>query len=111
MRVKVVETTGKSIKKELVKSNPFKKLGCEKGCMTCEMGVDCKARGVHYRILCEGEGCGEAKYEEETSQSTGERFPEHLNQIRDKREHMRQKSVFYDHAWEWHGGAVPPLRF
>ncbi len=113
LNVKVIEKTGKSIKKELVKSNPFKKLGCEKGCATCEMGVDCKARGVNYRISCEGEeeSCRVAKYEGETSRSTGERFPEHLNQIRDKREQMRQKSVFYEHSWEQHGGAVPPLRF
>ena len=31
LQMKVVEKTGRSIKKELVKSNPFKKIGCEKG--------------------------------------------------------------------------------
>ena len=111
LQVKVVEKTGRSIKKELVKSNPFKKIGCEKGCKVCSLGIDCKAREVHYRISCENEGCTEARYEGETSRSTGERFPEHLRLIEDKREQIRQQSVFYEHAWERHAGAVPPLKF
>ena len=111
LKVKVIEKTGSSVKKNLVKSNPFKKTGCEKGCVICRKGVDCKARGVHYRISCETEGCEEARYEGETSRSTGERFPEHLRLIEDRREQFRQKSAFYDHAWEKHGGSIPPLRF
>ena len=111
LQVKVVEKTGRSVKRELVKSNPFRKIGCERGCEVCNMGIDCKARGVHYRISCEDEGCEEAKYEGETSRSTGERFPEHLRLIGDRREQIRQRSVFYDHAWERHAGAVPPLKF
>ena len=111
LKVKVVEKTGKSIKSNLVKSNPFKKIGCEKGCTICRMGVDCKARGVHYRISCEDTECGDAQYEGETSRSTGERFPEHLRLIGDKRERFRQKSAFYEHAWERHGGSIPPLKF
>ena len=31
--------------------------------------------------------------------------------IEDKREQIRQQSVFYEHAWERHAGAVPPLKF
>ncbi len=111
MQVKVVEKTGRSVKRELVKSNPFKKIGCEKGCRICNLGIDCKAREVHYRISCEDENCEGTKYEGETSRSTGERFPEHLRLIEDKREQIRQQSVFYNHAWEWHAGAVPPLKF
>lgn len=76
LKLKVIEKTGTSVKKNLVKSNPFKKTGCEKGCIICRKGKDCKARGVHYRISCETGGCEEARYEGETSRSTGERFPE-----------------------------------
>ena len=119
LKIKVVERTGKSVKSCLVKSNPFRKVRCDKeNCIVCNLdgNVDCRARSVHYRISCEGvnkegEHCSGIQYEGETSRSTGERFPEHLNLIRNKKEQLRQKSVFYDHAWEAHGGAVPPLRF
>ena len=119
LKIKVVERTGKSVKSCLVKSNPFRKVRCDKeNCIVCNLdgNVDCRARSVHYRISCEGvnkegEHCSGIQYEGETSRSTGERFPEHLNLIRNKKEQLRQKSVFYDHAWEAHGGAVPPLKF
>ena len=114
LKVKVIERTGRSVKSSLVKSNPFKKPGCNKeSCTVCRMdkGIDCKARGVHYQISCEDERCTDTKYEGETARSTGERFAEHLRLIRDKREEFRQKSVMYKHAWERHGGAVPPMKF
>ena len=115
LKVKVVEKkTGKLVKSSLVKSNPFKKPGCSKeSCTVCrlEKGIDCKARGIHYRISCEDERCSDTNYEGETSRSTGERFAEHLRLIRDKRERYRQKSIMYSHAWERHQGAVPPLKF
>ena len=111
LKVKVIEKTGRSIKSNIVKSNPFKKIGCAKKCPVCEKGIDCKARGVHYRIRCGETGCEDAQYEGETARSTGERFPEHLRLIGDKREQWRQKSAFYEHAWERHEGAIPPLEF
>ena len=51
LKVKVVERSGRSIKRTLVKSNPFKKPGCRNTrCQVCALGgeVDCKARGLHY---------------------------------------------------------------
>ena len=111
LKIKVVEKTGKSIKRELVKSNPFKKIGCGKGCRICELGVDCKAREFYYRISCEDEACVGTEYEGETSRSAGERFPEHLRLIEDRREQVHQQSVFYKLAWERHARAVPPLKF
>ena len=75
------------------------------------MGVYCKTRGVHYRISCDDRECADAQYEGDTSRSTGERFTGHLRLIGDKRERFRQKSAFYEHAWERHGGAIPPLKF
>ena len=63
------------------------------------------------QISCADEGCEEARYEGETSRSAGETFSEHLWLIEDKREQTRQRSAFYEHAWEKHGGAVPPLTF
>ena len=74
--------------------------------------VDCKARGVHYKISCdEGEQCSDVNYEGETSRSTGERFAEHLHLLHSKKEQVRQKSIFYDHVWECHNGEVPHLKF
>ena len=118
LRVKVVERSGRSIKRTLVKSNPFKKQGCNRtGCQVCALGgeVDCKARGVHYKISCEGtdvkgDTCVDVNYEGETSRSTGERFGGHMSVIRSKREQVRQESFLYKHMWESHNGEVPPLK-
>ena len=63
-KVRVVERSGSSIKNKLVKSNPFKKLGCGRaGCAVCALGcdVDCKARKVHYKISCEGSNVSEER--------------------------------------------------
>ena len=100
-------------------SNPFRKAGCDReNCVVCNLegNLDCRARNIHYKISCngvnkEGEPCSSIQYHGETSRSTGERFPEHLHLIKNKREQLRQKFVFYDHAWKAHDGAVPPLKF
>ena len=73
----------------------------------CNKGVNCKIRGVHYKMSCGSGGCENITYEGETSRSTGERFTEHLKVMSDSREQIRQKSVFYEHAWEVHEGAFP----
>ena len=118
LKVKVVERSGGSIKNKLVKSNPFKKLGCGRAsCAVCALGsdVDCRARGVHYKISCEGSDgngvlCQNVNYEGETSRSTGERFGGHMNVLTSKVEKTRQGSFLYKHIWESHDGAIPPLK-
>ena len=117
LKVKVVERSGTSVKKTLVKSNPFKKRGCNRdGCLVCRLDgdVDCKAREVHYKISCKGvdesgEQCSNVNYEGETSRSTGERFPGHMSVLNSNKEQVRQKSFFYDHIMESHNGEIPPL--
>ena len=119
LKVKVVERSGSSVKKNLVKSNPFKKVGCNRpGCEICalDQSIDCKARGVHYKIWCtgtneDGELCENESYEGETSRSTGERFNGHMSVLKSKNEQIRQGSFLYKHIWERHNGAVPPLKF
>ena len=63
LKIIVVERSGRSVKKNLVKSNPFKKRGCNReDCAVCRLDgdVDCKDRGVHYKISCaEAEDKGE----------------------------------------------------
>ena len=119
LKVKVVERSGTSVKRTLVKSNPFKKGGCGRGgCQVCTLGgdVDCRARGIHYKIWCDGTDtqgnpCADINnYEGETSRSTEERFVGHMNALRSKREQMRQTSFLYDHMWEAHNGEIPPLK-
>ena len=116
--MKVVERSGRSAKRTLVKSNPFKKGGCSRGgCQVCTLDgdVDCRARGIHYKIWCDGTDpqgnrCADITYEGETSRSTEERFVGHMNALRSKREQMRQTSFLYDHMWEAHDGEIPPLK-
>ena len=118
LKIKVVERSGRSVKRTLVKSNPFKKVGCGRaGCKVCALGgdVDCKAREIHYLILCDGTNtqgnpCVDIDYEGETSRSTEERFGGHMSIIYSKKEQTRQTSFLYDHMWEAHNGEVPPLK-
>ena len=124
LKVKVIEKSGRSVKKNLVKSNPFKSKGCHRaGCEVCALGdsIDCKAREVHYKISCAGTNVNNGKrcedeaedegYEGETSRSTGERFGGHMKILKSKSEQVRQKSFLYEHMWESHNGAIPPLKF
>ena len=119
LKVKVIERSGRSVKKSLVKSNPFKSKGCLRaGCEVCALGdsVDCRAREVHYKISCagtneNGESCENEGYEGETSRSTGERFDGHMKTLRSKSEQVRQGSILYKHMWESHNGTIPPLKF
>ena len=118
LKIKVVERSGRSVKRTLVKSNPFKKKGCGRDeCQVCALGgeVDCKARGIHYKIWCDGEDaqgnpCVNIDYEGETSRSTECRFGGHMSTLRSKNEQIRQKSFLYDHMWEVHNGEIPPLK-
>ena len=83
----------------------------------CTLGgnVDCRARGIHYKIWCDGADaqgnpCTDITYEGETSRSTEERFIGHMNALRSKNEQIRQTSFLYDHMWEAHSGEIPTLK-
>ena len=113
LKIKVVERSGRSIKKTLVKSNPFKEKGCGRSsCKLCTLGmeVDCRARGVHYKIWCDGSSCTNVDYEGETSRSAEERFGGHMSILQSKNELTRQSSFLYEHIWEVHNGEIPPLK-
>ena len=113
LKIKVVERSGRSIKKTLVKSNPFKEKGCGRSsCKLCTLGmeVDCRARGVHYKIWCNGSSCTNVDYEGETSRSVEERFGGHMSILQSKNELTRQSSFLYEHIWEVHDGGIPPLK-
>ena len=118
MKVKVVERSGTSVKRTLVKSNPFKERGCKRpSCEVCALGseIDCKAREVVYRISCggvngNGDLCDGVNYEGETSRSFAERFKGHMGIISNRNPSIRERSFLYDHVEKDHNGEIPPLK-
>ena len=69
---KIIEKVENSVRKELQRSNPFKdqKCGREK-CIICklESGVNCRARGCIYELICAE--C-ERRYRGQTGNSSGD---------------------------------------
>ena len=118
LKVKVVEKTGVSIRKTLVKSDPFKTIGCGKtSCKICALGngINCKTREVVYKLVCEGKNkddtqCIDINYEGETSRSIEERYSEHDYLLKHQDEKFRKRSVFYDHVMGEHNGENPPIK-
>ena len=106
LRVTVVERTGTTVKKMLVKSNPFKEESCKDSkCYVCALGVgfNCKDRDSVYRMVCQGTDrtgkmCSNISYEGETSRSDGERFGEHMGMLMSNCDSSRKKSVFFQHV-------------
>ena len=118
LKVKVIEKTGKTIKQMLVKSDPFKEIGCSKNnCEVCSLdnNINCKARDVLYKMSCQGVNgngiqCENVHYEGETSRSIAERFKEHYTKYHHEKPSVRKTSVFYDHVQQQHGGINPPIK-
>jgi hypothetical protein len=114
LKVKVVERTASTVKRTLVKSNPFKKKGCQKpSCNLCKAGtqLNCKSREVVYKISCgeKGEECKGVDYIGETSRSIAERFDEHFKMMNSECEATRKKSFIHEHVETVHNGTPPPL--
>ena len=110
LKIKVVEKTGRTLKQELVRSNPFEKRKCQKKCSICEdhTKVNCKMREVSYEIICDGkheDKTEEIKYGGETSRSIGERFDEHQDDIQKK----KSNTPIYQHFLEEHNGIPQPI--
>ena len=109
LKIKVVEKTGKNLKQELVRSNPFGKKKCRGECEICSHheGINCRTREVMYEIKCEGEHHleREQKYGGETSRSIGERFNEHFNDIKMN----KSDTPIYKHFVDEHNGNKQPL--
>ena len=80
MRIKVVERSGKHLKRYLTRLDPFKPLNCESEegrlCKTNPI-LNCKTRNVIYEIKCT---CGE-NYIGETARNLGERCNEHIKKL------------------------------
>ena len=117
MRVKVVERSGTTIKKSLVKSNPFATNKCNKNtCQVCKLDCNfsCKTRETVYKITCDGvdvdgNKCKGVIYEGETSRSIAERFNEHMALLQSESDSTRRKSMMFEHVYHKHGNLNPPV--
>ena len=114
LKIKVVERTGNTVKRNLVKSNPFKVKGCQRpSCNLCktEAQLNCKAREVVYKISCgeSGKECERIEYIGETSRSVAERFDEHCRMMNSTCKATRKKSFIHQHMETVHNGIPPQL--
>ena len=97
LKIKVVERSGKLLKRYLARSDQFKPLNCEsEECQVCKVNptLDCKTRDAVYEIKCT---CGE-NYIGETARSLGERCNEHIKKLKRK----ESTSIFHQHMIEKH---------
>ena len=104
LKIKVVEKSGKLLKRYLTRSDPFKLLNCEsEECYVCKVNptLNCKTRDAVYEIKCT---CGE-NYIGETARSLGERCNEHIKKL----ERKESTSVFHQHMIEKHSGTEQSL--
>ena len=106
--IKVIEKRGKSVKEELVKSDPFKCDRCsDENCPICvlDSGINCKARDVVYQHKCsEFETCN-GMYIGETSSSIKERTHEHIQNCKYK----SKNSAHFGHNTAKHNGVEQKL--
>ena len=106
LRVKVIERTGRTLKSELQRSNPFKTGNCGRTdcfvCTTTEKG-NCETEGINYRLLCLGEGCRKGDYKGETSGNGYTRGGEHLTNLRNR---DLRNSPLWRHCLAEHGGVM-----
>ena len=107
--IKVIEKAGKTLKRCLVKSNPFQQESCESPeCNTCRTNpsVNCKKRDIVYKISCLGDDSTcESFYIGESSRSIEERYKEHVDKY-----NKDPNSGFHKHSLEKHGGVHPNLK-
>ena len=100
VKVAVAEVPGRSVKRRLQRSDPFRSEKCEDPgrCMVCEGKKGrCRSTGVTYEVRCKR--CDD-KYIGETARNAYTRGMEH----RDGIEKRSKESPFHVHNMEKHGG-------
>ena len=100
--IRVMEKSGQSIKRTLVRSNPFKSKKCnDETCVICissNSKINCRSRDVVYENFCEHHETCNGVYIGETADPIKERFKEHLDDCR-----LRPtKSAMAKHSKEKH---------
>jgi hypothetical protein len=104
IRMQVVERTGRTLKSQLQRSNPFKEPSCNRGdcavCTTFGQG-NCMAEGITYKIECLGQGCEKGIYKGETASNAYTRGGEHMGRLRAR---DLNSSPLWRHCLEQHEG-------
>ena len=103
IKIKVIEKAGKSLKRCLCRSDPFRFLSCDnEKCHLCKIGsnVNCKSRELVYEMKCQGCQNEKGMYIGETARSIGERVNEHITGYENK----SKNSVFHRHVVDEHQG-------
>ena len=109
-RIKVVETTGATLKRQLQTSNPFKKKQCGRlQCFVCTSGGsgDCNTEGITYKIECKGNCSTKNIYNCESSENG---FTCRLKHITDLAAHNESNSPLWRHCKEVRGGEMQRFR-
>ena len=109
IRVRVVERTGRTLKSELQKSNPFSTDNCgREDCFVCTTTGkgNCRVESITYSIKCSGENCEKKIYKGETASNAYTRGKEHLSRLTAK---DIDQSPLWRHCVNEHGGE--PQRF
>ena len=105
-RIKVVEKTGTTLKRQLQTSNPFKPQQCgREDCFVCSSGGsgNCQSEGVTYEIDCKG-GCNwKDEYKGESGGNAYTRGLEHLKNLRGRN---ATNSPLWRHCLEVHNGEI-----
>ena len=105
-RIKLVERTGRTLKSELQRSNPFRKDNCERNdcfvCTTTGKG-NCEAESVTYALKCKGESCLRKMYKGETASNGYTRGVEHLGKLAARN---IDQSPLWRHCVDEHRGEV-----
>ena len=104
LRIRTVERTGRTLKSELHRSNPFKTENCGRidcfVCTTTEKG-NCRTESITYSIECMGENCTRKIYKEESASNAYTRGREHLRRLTAK---DIDQSPLWRHCVDEHGG-------
>ena len=115
--IKIIETSGKSLERCLVKTDPFGGNKClDKNCLPSQNinnKISCRRNNIGYRIpckLCNNEG-KYSVYIGETGESMHTRFKSHLTKFNSKKSDTRESSAFYKHLKNAHGEGSENLKF
>ena len=105
-RIKVMETPGMTLKRQLQTSNPFKKKLCGRiQCFICtsEGSGDCNMEGITYKIQCKGNCTNKNVYHGESAENGFTRGQKHMTDLAAQNE---SNSPLWRHCKEAHGGEM-----
>ena len=106
LRIKVVERTGRTLKSELQRSNPFREGNCRRAdCFICTSGGkgNCETESITYVVDCQGGDCRKSIYKGETASNGYTRGVEHLGKLAARNV---DQSPMWRHCVEEHGGEL-----